>query len=284
MPAPALSIYACVGEALRFVRENARFVASVAAIGALAQTSMLVLLGFVPLVLLIALIVAAAAAYAALTRAALNEPAAVRANLVSDTRHGGLAAAIVGFFFTLVTIIIAYGAMAILIAPYAEQANVVKEDEQALQQLMQRAVSEQPDVIFWSGLVGFVLLLLLTSRLYLAVPASIERGRVVVFESWTWTKGALLRIAGARVLLLGPALIFAGALQSLVGMAMSLGVRDPIALAQSAQANPAMFLVFFTLAQFLQIILYTALEAGLSTSLYRALKPQAQSTVAAQPG
>lgn len=284
MSSSPLSIYACVGEALRFVRGNWRFVLIAAAGGALTQTSLLVLLGFMPIVLLIGMLIAAAAVYAALTRAALSEPAAVRANLLADTRHGGFAGAIVGFFFALVAIVLVYGAMAVLIGPYVEQVNAVKDDEQALQQLLQRAIAEQPDVILWSGVIGFLLLLLLTSRLYLAVPASIERGRVVVFESWKWTKGALLRIVGARLLLLGPALIFAGALQSLVGMAMGLGVRDPIALAQSAQANPAMFLVFFALAQFLQIAVYTALEAGLSASLYRALKPQLQTVVAAQPG
>jgi hypothetical protein len=274
MAAPALSIYACVGEALRFARANWRFVLAVAALGALGQTALLLLLGAVPPLLLVGLLLASIAVHAGLTRAALSGVDSVRGKIGADLRNGGIAMGIVGFLFAIVAIVLAYGAMAVLIAPYAEQAQAVRENEAALRALMERAVSEQSNVLIWSMIVGFAMLLLLTSRLYLALPASIDRGRVMVFETWTWTKGALLRIAGARLLLLGPALIFVGALQSLVGMAMGLGVRDPVALAQSAQANPAAFLFFFTTALFVQIAIYTALEAGLSASLYKALKPQ----------
>lgn len=267
-----LSVRDSIGEALRFTREHWRFVLTVAGLGALAQVAAL-MLGILPFVMLAALVFVSAAIYAALTRAALSGPASVRAHAAGDTGRVAGAGAIVGGFGAIVALVTAYVAMAVLIAPFAEEAQGLKEDRAALEALMQRAVSEQPQVILWALVIGGVLLLLITSRLYLSAPASVDRARVSVFESWTWTKGNLLRIAGARVALLGPAMIFAGALQSLVGMGLGLGMADPVALAQSAQAKPALFIVFYALAQFMQIGVFTALEAGLSTAIYRRLAP-----------
>ena len=268
-----VSMRDAIGAALRFARENIGFVAAVAGAGAIAHVVMLGALAAVPMLLLPCLAATWALLYAALTRAALNGPGAVRGTLLRDAGRLAGSGAIVWFFFAIVALVTAYGAMTLVIAPYAEEARAMKDNEEALTQLMQRAIAEQPDLLFWAMVVGFAALLLLTSRLFLTAPASVDRGRVVVFESWAWTRGNLLRIVGARVILLGPALIFAGALQSLVGMGMGLGVADPIALAQSAQANPAAFMVFYGAAQFIQIAAYFALEAGLSAALYRQLSP-----------
>lgn len=268
-----ISMREAIGAALRFVRGNIGFVAAIAGAGAFAHVTLLGTLAAAPLLLLPGLAAVWALLYAALTRAALGGPGAVRATLVRDAGRVAGSGAMVWFFFAIVALLAAYGAMAILIAPYAEEARAVKDNEAALTQLMQRAITERPDVLFWSMVAGFSVLLLLTSRLFLTAPASVDRNRIVVFESWKLTRGNLLRIVGARVVLLAPALIFAGALQSLVGMGMGLGVADPIALAQSAQANPAAFMVFYGAAQFIQIAVYTALEAGLSAALYRQLSP-----------
>lgn len=268
-----LQVREAIGAALRFVRGNIGFVAAIAGAGAFAHVALLGMLAAVPVLLLPGFVATWALLYAALTRAALSGPDAVRGALVRDAGRVAGSGAMVWFFFAIVAIVTAYAAMTLVIAPYAEEARAVKDNEAALAHLMQRAIAEQPNVLFWSMIVGFSVLLLLTSRLFLTAPASVERSRIVVFESWNWTRGNLLRIVGARVVLLGPALIFAGALQSLVGMAMGLGVADPIALAQSAQANPAAFMAFYGSAQFIQIAVYIALEAGLSAALYRQLSP-----------
>jgi hypothetical protein len=267
-----LSVRDSIGDALRFTRENWRFVFAVAGLGALAHVAAL-MTGSLPFVMLAALVFVSAAIYAALTRAALSGPASVRASAIGDVGRVAGSGAIVGGFGAIVAVVSAYVAMAVLIAPYAEEAQRLKEDRAALEALMQRAASEQPSVILWALVIGGVLLLLLTSRLYLSAPASVDRARISVFESWGWTKGNLLRIAAARVVLLGPAVIFAGALQSLAGMGLGLGMADPVALAQSAQARPGMFILFYGLAQFMQIAVFTALEAGLSVAIYRRLAP-----------
>lgn len=269
-----------IGAALRFVRENWRFVLSVAGIGAVAHLLALMGLGALPLVWLLALAVITSAVHAALTRAALSGAAAVAPNILRDASRVAASGAIVGFFFVIVAFLITYVAMSILIAPFADEAKAAVNDQAALTALMQRAVSEQPAVVFGSALAGFIILLLLTSRLYVSAPASVEQGRIVVFASWRLTKGHMLRIAAARLALLAPALIFAGALQSLIGMAVGVGSGDPFAMAASAQSNPYGFLAFFAGAQFIQITIYSALEAGLSTYLYRSLKPQEQAPAA----
>lgn len=268
-----VSMRDAIGAALRFVRENIGFVAAVAGAGAFAHVALLGTLAAVPVLLLPMWVATWALLYAALTRAALSGPDAVRGALLRDAGRVAGSGAMVWLMIAIVALVAAYGAMALVIAPYAEEVRAMKDNEEALTQLMQRAIAEQPTVLFWAMAAGFAALLLLTSRLFLTAPASVERRRVVVFESWAWTRGNLLRIVGTRVVLLGPALIFAGALQSLVGMGMGLGVADPIALAQSAQANPASFMVFYAAAQFIQIAVYTAFEAGLSAALYRQLSP-----------
>ena len=80
-------------------------------------------------------------------------------------------------------------------------------------------------------------------------------------------------MAGARILLLLPALLLTNALASLVGLGLGFTTDDLVALSNQARANPAMFAAFYGIALFFQIAVYAALEAGLSTALYRALKP-----------
>src|SRR5262249_52207552 len=94
----------------------------------------------------------------------------------------------------------------------------------------------------------------------------------IVFQSWQWTNRRILRVAGARILLLLPALLLANALASIVGLGLGFTSDNLMTLSTQAQANPAMFAVFYGIALFFQIAVYAALEAGLSVALYRALK------------
>jgi len=267
-----LSIRDTVGAGLRFVRENWRFVASVAAIAAgLEGVSYLVLGPSLPWMLLLLLITAGA--YAALTRAALSGAADVRVHLPGDGGRVAAAMAGVGFFLSIIAIMLTFVAMSVLIAPYEAQVKAAGEDEAALAAIMNQAVAAQPGAIAWIMAIGAALVFLITTRFYLAAPASVAQKRVVVFESWVWTRGAMLKIAGARLLLLLPALIFAGAIQSLAAMALGAPAGDAVALAALAQSNQLLFTAFYAIASFLQIALYSALEAGLSANIYRSLRP-----------
>jgi hypothetical protein len=118
---------------------------------------------------------------------------------------------------------------------------------------------------------GALLVFAITTRFYLAAPATIDRKRVTVFDSWRLTRGNFLRIAGARLLLLGPAFILASALQALLATVLGAPTGDPISMLNYAQANRLGFAVFYTISIFLQIVIYSVLEAALSAKIYRRL-------------
>jgi hypothetical protein len=164
-----------------------------------------------------------------------------------------------------------YVTMSILIAPYADAVKAAGEDQAQLTQIFATAMANQQGVATAALVIGAVIMFLITSRFYLAAPASVDQRRIVVFESWRWTRGATLRIAAARFILLAPAFVLVGALQSLAAAALGFNA-DPASLLAQAQSAPAMFAAFYGAALFLQVIIYTALEAGLSAYLYRALR------------
>lgn len=274
MTAPGrLPIRDSIGAALRFARGNWRFVLGVAALGAGAHTLALAGLGS-NLLWFPALIAVSGAVHAVLTRAALSGAPGAASTLAGDTGRTIAAGAMVGFFAAIIVLVLLYVSMAVLIAPYVEEAKGLLEDQAGLRALMERAVREQPAVLSWTLAIGALILLALTSRFYYAAPASIERGRILVFESWRSTKGAMWRVIAARIVLLGPALVLVGALQTLAGMVVGVNGADPAAMAAQAEANPLAFLTFYGAVQFLQIAIYTSLEAGLSASLYRAFQQQ----------
>jgi hypothetical protein len=272
--AAKLSIRDNVGAALRFVRENWRFVLVVAAIAAFAEGVTFFLMG-ATLSWMLLLGVITAAAYAALARAALFGPSGVQQSLPADGARVFAAMAVIGFFLTIIFIMLTFVAMSILIAPFEAEVKAAGEDQAALMEIMNRAVEGQPGTLAWTIVAGAVIVFLLTSRFYLAAPACVDQKRIVVFESWKWTRGNLLRIIGARLMLFIPALILVGALQSLVALAIGAPGGDPGALAGYAAATPAGFAAFYAAASFLQIAIYSALEAGLSANLYKSLKPPA---------
>lgn len=260
-----------VGEALWFARQHWRFALTVAGAGAFMLLATAVLLGATPFGIA-GVVFVSTAIHAFLVRAALTGPASVRATPWRDTLRALAAIVMVGCFSLIVTFMVTYVTMSILIAPFVDEAKAAGENAEAMAKVMRQAVAAQPNVVTWGAAALAMLILLLTSRFYLAVPASVEHGRVVVFESWKWTKGNLLRIVAARLWLLAPAMAFVFAIQSLLGIAVGVNAADPFSWARSAQTNQLGFLVFYLGAQFVQIAVYSTLEAGLATALYGRLK------------
>jgi hypothetical protein len=272
VPPGKVPILQSAGEAVRFLREHWRFALLVGAGAGLAQGATIMALGPTWLGLLVLGIVAAFAHAAYLRRAIPAEP---QSALALDALRVFAAMAVLGLILLMVALAVTYGAMVALIAPYAEEAQAIADDQQAMMALLNRAIEAQPHVLYWALGVGAALTLLLTSRLYLAAPATVARKRIVIFESWRLTKGNMWRICAARLLALVPATVVVGAIQSLLGMAMGLDVGDAAALAGQAQAAPALFAVFYGLAGGLQVALVGAVEAGLAAYLYKGLKPDA---------
>lgn len=263
-----LPIRDSVGAALRFVRENIRLVLLAAAMAALTQ-GVIALLG-VSLVWIVAVVAGTSLAYAAYLSAALGTPPS--AGLLGNAGRLAGAMAMVGFFLAMVFFVVTFFAMTTAIAPYQAQVQAAGEDEAAVRAIMETAIANNGDVMRMSMLFGALLVFALTTRFYVVGPATLDRKRITVFESWRMTRGNFLRIAGARLLLLAPAFILAWALQNVIARIVGAPAGDAIQAIQYSQANPVGFAVFYTVSLFVQLAVVSSLDAGLSANIYRRLK------------
>jgi len=277
-PEGKVPIVESAGQAVRFLRENWRFGLGVAAIGAAAQTVAFAVFGLAPLWLIAAGIISAFV-HATFVGVALKGQVGAGARTAGDGMRVFAAMSMVGFFSAIILFMVFYVAMGVLIGPYADEVRAAGQDAARLMAIYDRAAAAQPNVLMWAMVIAGLLILLVTSRLYLAAPATVDQGRIKVFDSWRWTKGNLLRIAVARVIVLGPALILVGALQSVVAAAFGAPAGDLAAL--SANARSISVVGFYFVAGVSQFLIYGLLEAGLVSYLYRGLRPPAPNPPAA---
>lgn len=259
------------GAALRFVREHWRIAALVGGCAAAAQTFFLLALG--PLSLPFTFM-AVAAAYGFFLATALERSDGRTFGAIAQNGARIVASmSIVGFLLAVIAVVAFFVATSVLMAPYAQELQAVQQDEAAVQAIAERAMAEQPGVMQGVLIVALVIWFWLTSRLYLAAPATVDRQRVTVFESWVWTRGNAFGIMAARFLVLAPAAALLIALQLLAARAAGFSPFDLQGMATAAASNPLGFVLFLTVSQFFQVGFFGALEAGLSAYLYRGLKP-----------
>lgn len=271
-----------VGAALRMLRENLAFAAAVAAAGAGIATALAVVSLYVPVLSLpVSLLTgfAEAAIFAAFIGVALTGVGALSGNWLADAGRVWAAMVVVGFFLCIVFVVLSLPGFIVLgavLAPrYGADLQNVSGDQAATVALAERMVTENPGVFLAFGAFYALIWLALTSRLYLAAPASVDAKRILTFETWPWTKGNMLRIMGARLMLLGPAYVLVSALSYIAALSLGVNMFDAASLVTFAQTNTPMFAAFSFVTTALQIFVYRSLEAGLSSYLYRGLKPEA---------
>lgn len=173
--------------------------------------------------------------------------------------------AIVGFFLFIVFVVLMIPAVAVIgsaLEPFLEDIQAAQGDQAAMAAIMQRAVVANPGPFALIVGLGSFIWLALTSRLYLAAPASVAQGKALSFETWRWTAGNMLRIIAARLMVLAPLWI---AILVVVGLLTTI-------LGGAAQSVIGHFAVQ-TIAQALSIGALYAAEAGLGVYLYRGLRP-----------
>lgn len=280
MAASAVPVQESVGAALRFVRENWRFVAVVAAVFAGASTAVSAIMLAAPQTVMLTTLAAGvvrAFCYAALVAAALYGVQAVGARWAADGWRVCASMAVVGFFLFIVMFVVSLPVSIALIAgpmaPYAEDLQQAGSDQAAVMGVMTRFMEENTLTILLIMLFFGAIWFLLTSRLFLAAPASVDAGRILTFETWKWTKGATLRISWARLMLLAPAYALMAALTLLIGRAFGFNVMDAASMQAAVRGNPVGLFIFEFVSSFIVMALYASLEAGLSSYLYRGLKP-----------
>ena len=196
-----------VGAALRFVRETWQPIAVVSAIGAVVLTILSVLSTTVPALSLpvtIATTFANAFVYAAFISACLAGAPGLAQRIGGDGMRVWGAMAVVGFFLLIVFVVLGIPGIivfAVMVAGrYATELQAVQGDEAQMATLIQRIFTENPGILLGFLIFYGALWFALTSRLYLAAPASVDAKRILSFETWAWTKNNMLRILGARLL------------------------------------------------------------------------------------
>lgn len=269
-----------VGAALQFLRDEVRLSAMIAVGGGLFFTLAGVVSVLSPgLALLLPLVstFVAALIYAALVGAALGGRGSER--WLADGARVWAAMAVVAFFLLIVFVVLGIPGVIIFVAMigsrYGTQLQEVSGDEAATLTLMQQILTENPAIVLGFVLAYGAIWLALTSRLYLAAPASVDQQRILTFETWSWTKGSMLRIMAARLMLLAPAYVLVSAVSYIIAAALGVNVLDPASVTALAQNNMAAYALFSFVTAALQLFLYRSLEAGLSSYLYQGLKPAA---------
>jgi hypothetical protein len=269
-----------VGAALRFLRENLRFVLMTAALFAAISTAITALNMFVPEAGLVTMVASAATqafCHAIFIGAALFGASAVGARWRTDGWRVFASMAVVGFFLLIVMFVLTFAVSIVLaagpITPYVADLQSAGSDRNAVMQVMARFVAENSTTVLFVLLFYTIVWFLLTSRLYLAAPASVDAQRILSFETWKWTKGSMLLITFARLLLLAPAYMFTFAVSQLVDGLAGFSPLDPASISAAVSANPVGVLASVFASSFIVLALYAPLEAGLSTYLYRGLKP-----------
>ncbi len=201
-------------------------------------------------------------AYASFLTLALKKDAP-RAELGADSLRLLGAMTILSFFLGLLALLglmVGLMALASTLAPYQADMAAAQDDPVATQALAARILEENPAPTFTLVAIFTAAWMALTSRLYLVAPATIAEGRIRVFETWPWTKGAMLRIAAARILLIWS------------GMVVLVFAQAGAELLLRAGAPSWVGLPLVGVFSVMSMVIYAA-EAGLSAYIYRGLRP-----------
>lgn len=275
-----VAIVGSVSAAIRAYIQNIRAAAVAGLVGAVL-TALFSMLGVsVPalgLVWTAVAIVVAAYVYAALLGAALHGEEGLQQRVAVDGGRVLGSLVIVGFFLLIVFVVVAIidiFILAVAMTDYLPQLQAAGQDQQAVMAVLTRFAQQRPGALIAVGVVDTIIWMALTSRLFIAAPASYDLKRILSFETWRWTKGNLLRITGARLLLLAPAYILMLALSFALNAVLGISIFDPVAAERTIRAAPAQFAALSVFANFVQFALYSALEAALSVQIYKALRPQ----------
>lgn len=181
---------------------------------------------------------------------------------------------IVGFFLFLILILCAMCvAIAVSVSLSPEQMQSVQGDQAQAQALMLGFLNERP----WFGptalLLTSLVILTLSSRFYLAAPATYDMRRIKSLDAWKWTRGAFLKVLGARLLLMLPSAIVVYSIPALLTYAFGYKPYDVASEQAFSQANAGLYLLVNFIGTALVLGVLLPLDASLSTYFYKRLKP-----------
>jgi hypothetical protein len=109
------------------------------------------------------------------------------------------------FLFSIVLVIVLFGR----IASSPEQLEALMADEAAMSKAIADALSTPAGMMIQLlGLVFLVFLVIVSARLIMVNAAAIGEGRIVFFQTWSWSKGNVFRIVAAMILTALPVWLF----------------------------------------------------------------------------
>lgn len=177
----------------------------------------------------------------------------------------GFAAIVFGFLVWMIALMV--------IASSIENLEVIAEDQQALQEAV-FAAFQTPfgSVIAVLALAGFALpILFLMARLVTFQAATIARQKIMLFETWSWSKGMTFQVILALVLAIGPVWALGRLVEIFILTSYGLPVFGWTAEQLQGLSRMQLFLWGGGMAMVSMII--QLVSVGLSVFMYRGFDP-----------
>lgn len=279
-------VFACVREAWQFLIANWRlFVPAAAILAVVSQIGPALALLTVPadpapqtvmqnmlgdFITVLPSMIAGLLYTAAILRKAVRDEFTGRVGLAfgaDEVRLLGVAAAMACLFVPIVGLVIVVLSITVFsrIATSEAALEAILADPEAMNDAIVAALGEGGSTaLSLFIMVMFVIFLVLAARLYMVNAATIGERRIVIFQTWSWSSGNVMRLLAAMILTVLPVML----IDSVVG---SVGVSVLMALPEGAQSVLPLLIVQ-TLVTFVGAMT-TIPVVVLGAIFYRGLRP-----------
>jgi len=121
------------------------------------------------------------------------------------------------------------------------------------------------------GILGLALVMWLSARVSLAMPATIDRGRVLVLSVWPLTHRNAWRVAAATMLAIGPLLLVEAGLYNLLGLVLGERPFEQLELISAVEGDAASMSIVREYLRWFGVMagINYPLMAGLYAYIYR---------------
>ena len=279
-------VFACVREAWQFLIANWRlFVPAAAILAVVSQIGPALALLTVPadpapqtvmqnmlgdFITVLPSMIAGLLYTAAILRKAVRDEFTGRVGLAfgaDEVRLLGVAAAMACLFVPIVGLVIVVLSITVFsrIATSEAALEAILADPEAMNDAIVAALGEGgATALSLFIMVMFVIFLVLAARLYMVNAATIGERRIVIFQTWSWSSGNVMRLLAAMILTVLPVML----IDSVVGNA---GMSVLLALPEGAQSILPL-LIIQTLVTFVGAMT-TIPVVVLGAIFYRGLRP-----------
>ncbi len=185
----------------------------------------------------------------------------------------GLISIIGGF---ILAVFFAFSMMAVVDDPEALQDN----PEAVMDALAGAMASPVGWITILATLAFVVLLLWLWARLITFPAATVDRDKVMIFETWSWTDGNGWRTLAAALLTLAPLYVVSFVATQVIAAGFGVSMMSLMVDPAAATGTSAITMAVISTLSSLTAIPYYLASAALSVFLYKGFNPKGTQTVA----